>query len=120
MLQKSNAVPDTRIYTETRSVKPAGIVRLKPIKFALVAISDSNGAVLQTGACRKLDTTGRQTELLDIFPMETGRDGLLAVANFGSHTTLLAANFATSLACSLRSHSVYCSGFDRCRKVASR
>jgi len=33
-------------------------------------------------------------------------DRLLAVANFGSHTSFLAANFATSLTCFLRSHSV--------------
>ena len=33
--------------------------------------------------------------------------GLLAMSNLGSHTTLLAANFSTSLACSFRSHSFF-------------
>jgi hypothetical protein len=49
--------------------------------------------------------------------METRRDRLFAVANLGSHATLFAANFSTSFACSLRSHSYNCSAVRCDRKL---
>ena len=64
-------------------------------------------------ACRKPDTIGPYRASRCILygnqqlRLKWRAQGLLAMSDLGSHTTLLAANLSTSLTCSFRSHSFF-------------
>ncbi len=110
MLPKCNTASNTRIQTAQRAVKLRGNLRLRQTDFPLSGAIASATVFAKSRACRKPDTTERQTGLCDQLKGEpqNGKrsDRLLAMANFRSHASFLTANFSTPFSGSFRTHFV--------------